>query len=248
MERRRAPLPPLSVTQRIPARPDAAGLTGALISVLRRTETERRSASLPESRAPHRGEACWERDSPRATGLKKLRSVYQDTFYILFCPFPSYLLLHICAIISHTTVLSGWSLRPQFVCQSGNGMWNAAFVLPLWVLSVSAELRQDTEPRRLPPPGKLDFGYVPAGVYETVAHYEPGPIGILFQLVQGFLHIVQPNAFPQGKDLHAPQALIPSIPALEYIWIHSSVFLRVRFENIRSPSSGFSLILTALLP
>lgn len=86
-------------------------------------------------------------------------------------------------------------------------MWNAAFVLLLGVLSVSAELRQDTEPRRLPPPGKLDFGYVPAGVYETVAHYEPGPIGILFQLVQGFLHIVQPNAFPQGKDLHAPQAL-----------------------------------------
>ncbi|CAG04652.1 unnamed protein product [Tetraodon nigroviridis] len=90
-------------------------------------------------------------------------------------------------------------------------MWNAAFVLPLWVLSVSAELRQDTEPRRLPPPGKLDFGYVPAGVYETVAHYEPGPIGILFQLVQGFLHIVQPNAFPQGMDLYAPHALYHAI-------------------------------------
>uniref|UniRef100_H3D685 Prominin 1a n=1 Tax=Tetraodon nigroviridis TaxID=99883 RepID=H3D685_TETNG len=42
---------------------------------------------------------------------------------------------------------------------------------------------------------------VPAGVYETVAHYEPGPIGILFQLVQGFLHIVQPNAFPQEDIL-----------------------------------------------
>uniref|UniRef100_H2ST70 Prominin 1a n=1 Tax=Takifugu rubripes TaxID=31033 RepID=H2ST70_TAKRU len=78
-------------------------------------------------------------------------------------------------------------------------MWTSAFVPLLLLLSVSAELRQDTEPRRLPPPGKLDFGYVPAGVYETVAHYEPGPIGILFQLVQGFLHIVQPNAFPQGK-------------------------------------------------
>ncbi|XP_029702688.1 prominin-1-A isoform X2 [Takifugu rubripes] len=76
-------------------------------------------------------------------------------------------------------------------------MWTSAFVPLLLLLSVSAELRQDTEPRRLPPPGKLDFGYVPAGVYETVAHYEPGPIGILFQLVQGFLHIVQPNAFPQ---------------------------------------------------
>uniref|UniRef100_A0A8C4FEU8 Prominin 1a n=1 Tax=Dicentrarchus labrax TaxID=13489 RepID=A0A8C4FEU8_DICLA len=49
----------------------------------------------------------------------------------------------------------------------------------------------------LPPPGKLDFGYVPAGVYETLAHYEPGPIGILFHMVHGFLHVVQPNAFPQ---------------------------------------------------
>uniref|UniRef100_A0A7N6ATQ6 Prominin 1 b n=1 Tax=Anabas testudineus TaxID=64144 RepID=A0A7N6ATQ6_ANATE len=54
-----------------------------------------------------------------------------------------------------------------------------------------------TEPRRLPPPGKLDFGYVPAGVYETLAHYEPGPIGILFHMLHTFLYVVQPNAFPQ---------------------------------------------------
>lgn len=94
-------------------------------------------------------------------------------------------------------------------------MWTGALVLPLWLLSVSAELRQDTEPRRLPPPGKLDFGYVPAGVYETVAHYEPGPIGILFQLVQGFLHMVQPSAFPQGRHLYAPRALYR--PAVESI-------------------------------
>uniref|UniRef100_A0A8C5GDQ6 Prominin-like protein n=1 Tax=Gouania willdenowi TaxID=441366 RepID=A0A8C5GDQ6_GOUWI len=57
-------------------------------------------------------------------------------------------------------------------------------------------LNKGTEPRRLPPPGKLDFGYVPAGVYETLAHYEPGPIGILFHMVHGFLCAVQPNAFP----------------------------------------------------
>uniref|UniRef100_A0A3Q1AV48 Prominin 1 b n=1 Tax=Amphiprion ocellaris TaxID=80972 RepID=A0A3Q1AV48_AMPOC len=61
----------------------------------------------------------------------------------------------------------------------------------LWPLPLS------TEPRRLPPPGKLDFGYVPAGVYETLAHYEPGPIGILFHMVHAFLYAVQPNAFPQ---------------------------------------------------
>uniref|UniRef100_A0A8C5GDY8 Prominin 1a n=1 Tax=Gouania willdenowi TaxID=441366 RepID=A0A8C5GDY8_GOUWI len=60
-------------------------------------------------------------------------------------------------------------------------------------------LNKGTEPRRLPPPGKLDFGYVPAGVYETLAHYEPGPIGILFHMVHGFLCAVQPNAFPHGE-------------------------------------------------
>uniref|UniRef100_A0A3Q2QZJ6 Prominin 1a n=1 Tax=Fundulus heteroclitus TaxID=8078 RepID=A0A3Q2QZJ6_FUNHE len=75
-------------------------------------------------------------------------------------------------------------------------MWKPGTLLLLSVLWASSELQQETEPRRLPPPGKLDFGYVPAGVYETLAHYEPGPIGILFQLVHAFLHVVQPNAFP----------------------------------------------------
>ncbi|XP_049593558.1 prominin-1-A isoform X4 [Syngnathus scovelli] len=69
----------------------------------------------------------------------------------------------------------------------------------LCMLLGSGEL-QEPEPRRLPPPpAKLDFGYVPAGVYETVAHYEPGPIGILVHMVHTFLCAVQPNDFP--KDL-----------------------------------------------
>ncbi|KAM4555195.1 prominin-1-A isoform 1-T2 [Odontesthes bonariensis] len=76
-------------------------------------------------------------------------------------------------------------------------MWRTGtLLLLLSLLSASGELQQETEQRRLPPPGKLDFGYVPAGVYETLAHYEPGPIGILFHLVHAFLHAVQPNAFP----------------------------------------------------
>ncbi|XP_024861958.1 prominin-1-A isoform X4 [Kryptolebias marmoratus] len=75
-------------------------------------------------------------------------------------------------------------------------MWTPGTLLLLSLLCASGELQQETEPRRLPPPGKLDFGYVPAGVYETLAHYEPGPIGILFQLVHAFLHAVQPNVFP----------------------------------------------------
>lgn len=83
-------------------------------------------------------------------------------------------------------------------------MWRTGVALLLSALAASGELQLETEPRRLPPPGKLDFGYVPAGVYETVAHFEPGPIGILFHLVQAFLFVVQPNAFPQGKPLPPP--------------------------------------------
>lgn len=78
-------------------------------------------------------------------------------------------------------------------------MWSSGLVLLLWALAASGELQLETEPRRLPPPGKLDFGSVRSGVYETVAHFEPGPIGILFHLVQAFLDVVQPNDFPQGK-------------------------------------------------
>ncbi|XP_031722707.1 prominin-1-A isoform X2 [Anarrhichthys ocellatus] len=76
-------------------------------------------------------------------------------------------------------------------------MWKTGILLLLWVFLASGELQQEPELRRLPPPGKLDFGYVPAGVYETLAHYEPGPIGILFHMVHAFLYVVQPNAFPQ---------------------------------------------------
>lgn len=35
--------------------------------------------------------------------------------------------------------------------------------------------------------------------YETEDSYKLGPIGILFQVVHVFLHVVQPNAFPEGK-------------------------------------------------
>ncbi|XP_029918215.1 prominin-1-A isoform X1 [Myripristis murdjan] len=75
-------------------------------------------------------------------------------------------------------------------------MWKTGVLLLLWGLA-SGELQHETESRRHPPPGKLDFGYVPEGVYETLAHYEPGPIGILFHMVHAFLYVVQPNPFPQ---------------------------------------------------
>lgn len=64
----------------------------------------------------------------------------------------------------------------------------------------TAEVRSDSRRQRSPPPVEpLDFGFVPAAVYDTHAYYEPGTIGILFHMVHAFLYVVQPNSFP--KDL-----------------------------------------------
>ncbi|NXJ80360.1 PRM1A protein, partial [Trogon melanurus] len=43
---------------------------------------------------------------------------------------------------------------------------------------------------------------VPAKTYDTGAYHEPGPIGILFKIVHAFLYLVQPNSFPQGKQIN----------------------------------------------
>ncbi|XP_074485587.1 prominin 1 b isoform X5 [Sebastes fasciatus] len=62
------------------------------------------------------------------------------------------------------------------------------------------EARLDSRRQRSPPPVEpLDFGFVPAAVYDTHAYYEPGPIGILFHMVHAFLYVIQPHPFP--KDL-----------------------------------------------
>uniref|UniRef100_K9IZS4 Putative conserved plasma membrane protein n=1 Tax=Desmodus rotundus TaxID=9430 RepID=K9IZS4_DESRO len=45
-------------------------------------------------------------------------------------------------------------------------------------------------------PAGLEFE-LPSTNYETKDSYTPGPIGILFQMVHVFLHVVQPNAFPE---------------------------------------------------
>ncbi|XP_010748108.2 prominin 1 b isoform X3 [Larimichthys crocea] len=63
-----------------------------------------------------------------------------------------------------------------------------------------ADVRADSRTQRSPPPVEpLDFGFVPAAVYDTHAYYEPGAVGILFHMVHAFLYVVQPNTFP--KDL-----------------------------------------------
>uniref|UniRef100_A0A4W3HPZ7 Prominin 1 b n=1 Tax=Callorhinchus milii TaxID=7868 RepID=A0A4W3HPZ7_CALMI len=48
-------------------------------------------------------------------------------------------------------------------------------------------------------PTELNLGDVFAGEYETNIFYDPGPIGILFQMARAFLAVVQPNPFPHGK-------------------------------------------------
>ncbi|XP_064811032.1 prominin-1-A-like isoform X5 [Oncorhynchus masou masou] len=79
-------------------------------------------------------------------------------------------------------------------------MWKTGLLLLFWGLLTSSELQQEAtepEPRNQPPSGKLDFGYVPQGVYKNLAYYEPGVIGILFHMVHAFLYVVQPNPFPE---------------------------------------------------
>uniref|UniRef100_A0A8C5P0E4 Prominin 1 n=1 Tax=Jaculus jaculus TaxID=51337 RepID=A0A8C5P0E4_JACJA len=44
-------------------------------------------------------------------------------------------------------------------------------------------------------PEDLNYEF-PATNYETQDSYKPGPIGLLFQMVQAFLYVVQPNDFP----------------------------------------------------
>ncbi|XP_035993399.1 prominin 1 b isoform X8 [Fundulus heteroclitus] len=95
-------------------------------------------------------------------------------------------------------------------------LWTRWLVLLLWFGATSAEQQQQqqederdghraevrSDPRRQrssPPVEPLDFGFVPAAVYDTHAYYEPGTIGILFHMVHAFLYAVQPNSFP--KDL-----------------------------------------------
>ncbi|KAM9331522.1 prominin-1 isoform 2-T2 [Gastrophryne carolinensis] len=79
-------------------------------------------------------------------------------------------------------------------------------------------------------PEPLDFGYVPTGTYDTNAYHEPGAIGLLFHIVQGFLYIVQPNAFPQDlarrlaqqkfstarNDYHKPENVVLTLQAIHY--------------------------------
>uniref|UniRef100_A0A8D3D1V9 Prominin 1 b n=1 Tax=Scophthalmus maximus TaxID=52904 RepID=A0A8D3D1V9_SCOMX len=89
-------------------------------------------------------------------------------------------------------------------------------------VSSPAEVRADARRQRSPPPVEpLDFGYVPAAVYDTHAYYEPGPIGILFHMVHAFLYVVQPNSFPKGESIILLSFLhIPLVPLRPSSWVY----------------------------
>ncbi|KFP10440.1 Prominin-1-A [Egretta garzetta] len=72
-----------------------------------------------------------------------------------------------------------------------------AVELCLLLLLFCGSTISEVQPIYKPPPGTLDFGFVPAKTYDTGAYHEPGPIGILFKIVHAFLYLVQPNSFPQ---------------------------------------------------
>uniref|UniRef100_A0A803VRK8 Prominin 1 n=1 Tax=Ficedula albicollis TaxID=59894 RepID=A0A803VRK8_FICAL len=72
-----------------------------------------------------------------------------------------------------------------------------AVELCLLLLLFCGSTISEVQPIYKPPPGTLDFGFVPAKTYDTGAYHEPGAIGILFKIVHAFLYLVQPNTFPQ---------------------------------------------------
>ncbi|XP_016429085.1 prominin-1-A isoform X8 [Sinocyclocheilus rhinocerous] len=76
-------------------------------------------------------------------------------------------------------------------------LWKTGLIFLCWGLT-SGEL-QDRQSGTPAAPARtiLDFGFVPSGVYDTVAYYEPGATGILFNMMHAFLYVVQPNPFPE---------------------------------------------------
>uniref|UniRef100_A0A3Q2XK43 Prominin 1 b n=1 Tax=Hippocampus comes TaxID=109280 RepID=A0A3Q2XK43_HIPCM len=74
----------------------------------------------------------------------------------------------------------------------------------IYLMSICGAFSNGPAEQRSPPPVEpLDFGFVPAAVYDTHAYYEPGTIGILFHMVHAFLYIVQPNSFPKGQIIRS---------------------------------------------
>ncbi|NXU18116.1 PRM1A protein, partial [Pardalotus punctatus] len=79
---------------------------------------------------------------------------------------------------------------------------------------------------------------VPSKTYDTGAYHEPGAIGILFKIVHAFLYLVQPNSFPQGKQI------IYFFFFFKYKFVTDAIYYEIGFIV----SAALGLLFILLLP
>ncbi|XP_039504794.1 prominin-1-A isoform X12 [Pimephales promelas] len=128
-------------------------------------------------------------------------------------------------------------------------LWKTVLIILCWGLT-SGEL-QDGQPGTPAAPARrtLDFGSVPSGVYETVAYYEPGAIGILFNMMHAFLYVIQPNPFPEDLVIRVAKDKFGAIQS-EYQKPENIVLtLQVIYYEIGFVvCAALGLLFTVLLP
>ncbi|XP_052010360.1 prominin-1-A isoform X4 [Xyrauchen texanus] len=128
-------------------------------------------------------------------------------------------------------------------------LWKTGLIFLFWGLT-SGQL-QDTQSGSPSAPGRrtLDFGFVPSGVYETVAYYDPGAIGILFNMMHAFLFVVQPNPFPEDLVIRVAKDKFGAIQS-EYQKPENIVLtLQVIYYEIGFVvCAALGLLFTVLLP
>uniref|UniRef100_A0A9J7YSF6 Prominin 1a n=1 Tax=Cyprinus carpio carpio TaxID=630221 RepID=A0A9J7YSF6_CYPCA len=121
-------------------------------------------------------------------------------------------------------------------------LWKTGLIFLCWGLT-SGEL-QDSQSGTPATPARrtLDFGYVPSGVYDTVAYYEPGAIGVLFNMMHAFLYVVQPNPFPEDLVIRVAKDKFGAIQS-EYQKV-SVIYYEIGFVVC----TALGLLFTVLLP
>ncbi|XP_009289544.1 prominin-1-A isoform X7 [Danio rerio] len=119
-------------------------------------------------------------------------------------------------------------------------LWKTALIFLCWGLT-SGELQNGLSATPAAPARRtLDFGFVPSGVYDTVAYYEPGAIGILFNMMHAFLFVVQPNPFPEDLVISAAKDKFGAIQS-EY---QKVIYYELGFVVC----AALGLLFTVLLP
>ncbi|KAK7141126.1 hypothetical protein R3I93_015321 [Phoxinus phoxinus] len=119
-------------------------------------------------------------------------------------------------------------------------LWKTGLIILCWGLS-SGELQDGQSGTPAAPARRtLDFGFVPSGVYDTVAYYEPGAIGILFNMMHAFLYVVQPNPFPEDLVIRVAKDKFGAIQS-EY---QKVIYYEIGFVVC----AALGLLFTVLLP